>query len=159
MREYETIYVLKPDLPQDQVTVLKDKVQDIIQKAEGKILHHVDWGKRRMAYQVEKFQQAQYLYLQYLDQGLAVAEIERILKNDDKVLKFLTVKVEEKVNVEDRLAQGGEAPIAPEELVREEPSHDRYPPRERYGDRDRDRERRHDAAPMADESIGEESPE
>ena len=84
MREYETIYVLKPDLPQDQVTVLKDKVQDIIQKAEGKVLHHVDWGKRRMAYQVEKFQQAQYIYLQYLDQGLAVAEIERILKNDDK---------------------------------------------------------------------------
>lgn len=155
MREYETIYVLKPDLPAEQVKVLKDKVQDIIEKAEGKVLHHVDWGKRRLAYKVEKFQQAQYIYLQYLDKGLSIAEIERILKNDDRVLKFLTVQVEEKVNVEDRLARAGEAPIAPEELVREEPSHDRYPPRERYGDRDR----RHDAAPMVDDAMGEESPE
>jgi small subunit ribosomal protein S6 len=154
MREYETIYVLKPDLPADQVKVLRDKVQDIIERAEGKVLHHVDWGKRRLAYKVEKFQQAQYLYLQYLDKGLSIAEIERILKNDDKVIKFLTVQVEEKVNVEDRLASAGEAPTAPEELVREEPSHDRYPPRERYGDRDR----RPEAAP-ADDMTGEESPE
>lgn len=151
MREYETIYVLKPDLPADQVKVLKDKVQDIIEKAEGKVLHHVDWGKRRLAYRVEKFQQAQYLYLQYLDKGASVAEIERILKNDDRVLKFLSVQVEEKVDVQERLARAGEAPNAPEELVREEPSQDRYPPRERYGDR----ERRHEA-PAPEESIGEE---
>lgn len=154
MREYETIYVLKPDLPAEQVKVIKDKVQDIIEKAEGKVLHHVDWGKRRLAYKVEKFQQAQYLYLQYLDKGLSIAEIERILKNDDRILKFLTVLVEEKVDVAERVARAGEAPIAPEELVREEPSHDRYPPRERYGDRDR----RQDAMP-AEESMGEESPE
>lgn len=131
MREYETIYVLKPDLPGDQVKGLQEKLKEIITKAAGHILHHVDWGKRRLAYRVEKFQQAQYLYLQYLDRGVSVAEIERILKNDDRVLKFLTVKLEEKVNQEERLARAGEAPPVPEELFHEEQSYDR-PPRDRY---------------------------
>ncbi len=134
MREYETIYVVKPDLPGDQIKSIQEKLKDIIGKASGHILHHVDWGKRRLAYRVEKFNQAQYLYLQYLDQGASVAEIERILKNDDRILKFLTVKVQEKVNKEDRIARTGEAPLPPEELFHEEPTYDRGPPRERYGE-------------------------
>lgn len=149
MREYETIYVLKPDLPGDQVKTIQEKLKDIIAKGNGHILHHVDWGKRRLAYRVEKFQQAQYLYLQYLDQGASIAEIERILKYDDRVLKFLTVKMDEKVNKEERLARVGEAPLPPEEAFHEEPVYDR-PPRERHGDR-----RHHDAAPdiAADEAA------
>ncbi|MCC7345572.1 MAG: 30S ribosomal protein S6 [Deltaproteobacteria bacterium] len=134
MREYETIYVLKPDLPGDQVKTIQEKLKDIITKGGGHILHHVDWGKRRLAYRVEKFTQAQYLYLQYLDQGASVAELERILKYDDRVLKFLTVKVDEKVNQAERLARAGEAPLPPEEVFHEEPVYDR-PPRDRYGDR------------------------
>ncbi|MCE9625610.1 MAG: 30S ribosomal protein S6 [Deltaproteobacteria bacterium] len=149
MREYETIYVLKPDLPADQVKTIQEKLSDIITKAQGHLLHHVDWGKRRMAYQVEKFAQAQYLYLQYLDQGASVAELERILKYDDRVLKFLTVKLQEKVNKEDRLARGGEAPQAPEEAFHEEPVYDR-PPRDRYDDRRRYDGPGDDAAPSRD---------
>src|SRR5262249_10497926 len=118
----------------DQLKGLQDKLKDIIEKAQGHVLHHVDWGKRRLAYRVEKFQQAQYLYLQYLDRGVSVAEIERILKYDDRVLKFLTVKLEEKVNQEERLARAGEAPRPPEELQREESSYDRPHPRERHGE-------------------------
>ena len=153
MREYETIYVLKPDLPGDQVKTIQEKLKDIIAKGSGHILHHVDWGKRRLAYRVEKFQQAQYLYLQYLDQGSSIAEIERILKYDDRVLKFLTVKVEEKVNKDERIAQAGEAPLPPEEVFHEEPTYDR-PPRERYGDR-----RHHESAQETDMASVDESGE
>ena len=135
MHEYETIYVVKHDLPADQVKSIQDKLKDILIKAQGHVLHHVDWGKRRLAYRVDKFHQAQYLYLQYLDRGASIAELERVLKYDDRVLKFLTVKLKEQVNPEERMAQTAAAPVAPEEVFREEPAYDRdRPPRERHGD-------------------------
>jgi small subunit ribosomal protein S6 len=130
MREYETIYVLKPDLPSDTVKGLQDKLSAIIQKQEGHVLAHADWGKRKLAYRVDKFRQAQYIYLQYLDQGPAVAELERILKYDDKVLKFLTVKLKDKVDVKERLSAPPTTPPPPEEIAEERPSEgygrDRY---------------------------------
>jgi|GEM_PF-1614492 len=115
MREYETIYLLKPDLPAETSKMLLDKVVDIISKQNGHVLIKTDWGKRRLSYRIEKFNQAQYFYLLFLDAGQAVAEIERILKLDDRVLRFLTVKLKDKVNVEDRLSKPLPAPLPPEE--------------------------------------------
>ena len=117
MREYETIYVLKPDLPAEQFIKIKEKVEETLKKGEGHIISHTDWGKRRLAYQVDKFRFAQYIYLQYLDQGGSVSELERILKYDDSVLKFLTVKLNDKVVVEERLAKKQEPLPPPEEIM------------------------------------------
>ena len=119
MREYETIYLLKPDLPQDQVKTLQGRLSEIVQKSGGHVLHHTDWGKRKLAYRVHKFKQGQYVYLQFLDNGPSVAEIERILKNDDKTLRFLTVKLHEMVDAQERLAKPSDAPPPPEEYVDE----------------------------------------
>jgi len=116
MREYETIYVLKPDLPSDQVSNLKDKVAKIITSSKGHILSHADWGKRRLAYDVQKFRYAQFIYFQYLSAGDQISELERILKYDDSVLKFLTVKLEDKVNIEERLAKPIDEPVVPEDI-------------------------------------------
>ena len=116
MREYETIYLIKPDLPLDIGKGLQDKLSEIVKKQQGHILSRADWGKRRLAYRIQKFRHAQYLYLQFLDPGPSIAEIERILKYDDRVLRYLTVKIKEKVNVEDRLAKPVEAPLPPEEF-------------------------------------------
>lgn len=116
MREYETIYVLKPDLPSEQLTKLNEKVSGIIQKAEGHVLFHTDWGKLKLAYDVKKFRFAHYFYFQYLDNGDSISELERILKYDDNVLKFLTVKLRDGVSVEERLAQPKEPPLSPVEI-------------------------------------------
>jgi len=116
MREYETLYLLKPDLPLDIGKTLQDKLSEIVKKTQGHILSRADWGKRRLAYRIQKFRHAQYLYMQFLDAGQSVAEIERILKYDDRVLRYLTVKLKEKVNVEERLAKPVEAPPPPEEF-------------------------------------------
>jgi len=116
MREYEIIYLLKPDLPADATKALLEKVAEIVQKLKGHVLVKVDWGKRRLAYRIEKVKQAQYFYMLFLDEGTAVAEIERVLKYDDRVLRFLTVKLKDKVNVADRLAKPIPAPLPPEEL-------------------------------------------
>lgn len=135
MREYETIYLLKPDLAPDQVKIIREKVADLVQKHQGHVLVQTDWGKRRLAYRIQKLKFAQYIYMLYLDSGSAVAEIERILKYDDRVIRFLTVKVKDKVNVEERLAQPVPAPEAPEEVYsyQAEDTRSRYsgPPRRR----------------------------
>ncbi len=119
MREYETVYVLKPELTSDLTQGLQEKIADIIQKQEGKVLSQADWGKRKLAYRVQKFRHGQYFYLQFLDKGAAISEIERILKYDDKVLRFLTVKVQDEVNVEERLSKPIPTPPAPEEYYQE----------------------------------------
>lgn len=116
MREYETIYLLKPDIPAEQISSIKDKVSSTIQKGEGHILVHSEWGKRKLAYDVKKCRHAYYFFLQYLSPGPQVAELERILKYDDNVLKFLTVKVADLDDVQSRLATPVEPPPPPEEL-------------------------------------------
>jgi small subunit ribosomal protein S6 len=80
------------------------------------VLSRADWGKRRLAYRIQKLKHAQYLYIQYLDAGPSISEIERILKYDDRVIRFLTVKLKDKVNAEERLAKPIEAPLPPEEF-------------------------------------------
>lgn len=132
MREYETIFLLKPDLPLDVAKGLQDKITDIIKKTNGHVLAKADWGKRRLAYRIQKLKHAQYVYLLFLDEGASVAEIERILKLDDRVIRYLTVKLKDKVNVEDRLSKPVEAPLPPEEFHSHEEEY-----RPRGGDRDR----------------------
>ncbi len=137
MREYETIYLLKPDLPGDVAKVLQDRLTDIIMKQEGHVLAQTDWGKRKLAYQIQKFRHAQYQYLLYLDRGNAIAELERILKYDDRVLRFLTVKLKDKVDVAERTAKPVEAPPPPDEIHSREPEEPRgrgYGPRGRHPD-------------------------
>jgi small subunit ribosomal protein S6 len=91
-----------------------------LQKGKGHVLTLSDWGKRKLAYRVEKATHGHYFYLQFLDPGQSISEIERILRNDDRVLKFLTVKLREKINVEERLAQPVSPLDPPEELIQHE---------------------------------------
>ncbi len=151
MREYETVYVLKADLPAEQLSSLKEKLATILGRSQGHVLHHIDWGKRRTAYDIEKARYAHYFYLQYLTAGEGVSELERTLKYDDNVLKFLTVKLADEVDVEQRKAAPGSAPLAPDVVLpyREGPGF-RRGAEGRGGDRRRS-DRRGD---MGDEFFG-----
>lgn len=117
MREYETVYLLKPDLPVEQLSALKEKFSTAISKGEGHILSVGDWGKRKLAYDLKKNRYGHYIYLQYLSDGSLVKNLERLLKLDDSVLKFITVKLAEHVSTDERLKNKGEAPLPPEEIA------------------------------------------
>ncbi|MFO1518371.1 MAG: 30S ribosomal protein S6 [bacterium] len=103
MREYETLYLLQPDLSTEKIEEFNNKLSEIIKSQGGNPLTVFNWGKRRLAYRVGKGNHGVYVYLNYLGQGNLVAEIERILKYDDNVLKYITVKLEDDVNVEERV--------------------------------------------------------
>ena len=99
MRSYETVYVLRGDSTNDQVAEVNTRVRGIIEGMGGKILKVDNWGKRRLAYEVAKERKGIYLYWQYLAQPGVVEECERNLRMLDNVIRYLTTKVDENIDV------------------------------------------------------------
>lgn len=92
-REYETIYVLKPDAGKEASERISDRVRDVITKQRGALTRVENWGFRKLAYPVRKHSRGVYVYLKYLGDGALVSELERNLRLQDHVLKFQTVKL------------------------------------------------------------------
>ena len=98
-REYETIFILRPNTPNEGVAEVNTRIRGIIEGMGGKIIKVDNWGKRRLAYEVAKERKGIYLYWQYLAQPGVVEETERNLRMLDSVIRYLTVKVDEDVDV------------------------------------------------------------
>ena len=97
-REYETIYILRPDTPNDGVGTINGRVRQIMEQMGGKVLKLDNWGKRKLAYEVKKQLKGIYLYWHYLATPGVVEEIERNLRMLDNVIRYYTVKVDENVD-------------------------------------------------------------
>ncbi len=93
-REYETIYILRPNCTNDQVADVNKRVRGVIEEMGGKILKVDNWGKRRLAYEVEKERKGIYLYWQYLAGPGVVDEFERNMRMLDMVIRYMTVKID-----------------------------------------------------------------
>src|SRR6201986_5616911 len=91
-REYETIYILRPNTPNEGVAEVNARIKGIIEGMGGKILKVDNRGKRRLAYEVAKERKGIYLYWLYLSQPGVVEETERNLGMLDAGIRYLTVK-------------------------------------------------------------------
>lgn len=98
-REYETIYILRPNTPNEGVAEVNTRIKGVIEGMGGRIIKVDNWGKRRLAYEVAKERKGIYLYWLYLAQPGVVEETERNLRMLDSVIRYLTVKVDEDVDV------------------------------------------------------------
>jgi small subunit ribosomal protein S6 len=98
-REYETIYILRPNTPNEGVAEVNTRIKGVIEGMGGKILKVDNWGKRRLAYEVAKERKGIYLYWLYLAQPGVVEECERNLRMLDNVIRYLTVKVDENIDL------------------------------------------------------------
>lgn len=92
-REYETIYILRPDVDAETAEKVGNRVQEVVEREKGKLTKVELWGRRRLAYDIAKQKRGVYVYLKYLGGGNVVAEIERNLRLSDSVIKFQTVFV------------------------------------------------------------------
>jgi len=101
-REYETIYILRPNTPNEGVAEVNTRIKGVIEGMGGKIIKVDNWGKRRLAYEVAKERKGIYLYWQYLAQPGVVEECERNLRMLDNVIRYLTTKVDENIDVSAR---------------------------------------------------------
>ncbi len=97
-REFETIFILRPDTNQDGIQLVNTRVKGVIEQLGGRVIKLVNWGKRKLAYEVKKQLKGIYLYWQYLGTTGVVEEIERNLRMLDSVIRYYTVKVDENVD-------------------------------------------------------------
>ncbi len=100
MRHYETTYILRPNLGEDQLTEIIDRTNAIVTNDGGAIICLDRWGVKRLAYEINKEAQGYYVYLNYAAPGKTVDEIERIFRIDDRALRYLTVKLGDAMNAE-----------------------------------------------------------
>jgi len=98
-REYETIYILRPNTPNEGVAEVNARIRGVIEGMGGKVIKVDNWGKRRLAYEVAKERKGIYLYWLYLAQPGVVEETERNLRMLDSVIRYLTVKVDDNIDV------------------------------------------------------------
>ena len=109
MREYELIYIIQPDATPEREKEIHSRIDDGIARAGGTFLLRDDWGKRKLAYEIRKFQKGHYVLVGFLGEGAIVDELERGLRLDPDVLRFLTVKVQDEVrDIESRIARARE---------------------------------------------------
>lgn len=97
MRIYEELFVVRPDATDEEVDPVIEQVKNVITHAGGTLDKTDKWGMRRLAYRVLKYDEGQYILLQFTAKADTVLEIERRLRVNDVVLKFLTVRIDEKL--------------------------------------------------------------
>ena len=102
LREYETIFLVKPDLTDDNVDKLKERVRGIVSREGGKVIRFTVWGKKKTLYPIAKQPRAIYVHANFLGDTKLVAEIERNLRNYDEVTRYLSVKLADEVDPESR---------------------------------------------------------
>jgi small subunit ribosomal protein S6 len=121
LREFETTFILQPEITDEGVQAICARVDQILERSGAVRLLYDDDGKRRLAYEIKHFQKGHYLTVHYFDTGKGVSEVERALRLDESVLRFLTVRVADEVgDVEERKKQAAE-----EEKIRAERAKER----------------------------------
>jgi small subunit ribosomal protein S6 len=95
MRRYETIVILRPSLGEADTQAVIDRATGIIESFEGSIIKIDKWGLKKLAYLIKKEAQGYYVHILYAGLPAGVEEMERVFRIDDKVMKFLTVKLQD----------------------------------------------------------------
>lgn len=113
MKRYEVIAIVKTDLTEEDINAIIEKSSNIITDRKGVIAKAEKWGKRRLAYEINKQKDGFYFFIDYAGDGSIVNEMERNFKIDDRILKFMTVTKEGAVTRE-----GMEAEVAAAEVKR-----------------------------------------
>ena len=95
MRIYEELFIIKPDATEEEIDQIIEQLTGVITTAGGTVDKTDKWGKRRLAYRVEKQREGYYVLIQFTSGPQTVKELERRLRVTDAVIKFLTVRIDE----------------------------------------------------------------
>lgn len=92
LRHYETFYLLQPNLNEEERSSISEKLQTIITERKGQIVSVDPWPLQKLAYKVQKQTQGYYVLMEYGATADTISELERNLRLDEAVMKFITVK-------------------------------------------------------------------
>lgn len=94
MNNYETVFILTPVLSVDQTKEAVKKFEDLITSMGGSMVHSEDWGLKKLAYPIQKKSTGFYFLLDFKLEGTLLAKLETELKRDERIMRFLTVKMD-----------------------------------------------------------------
>ena len=101
MRRYETIFISTADLSSDERDGVIEKYKKIIDDLDGRIVKVENWGKRRLAYQIKKRREGVYILIDFGGEHAVIQELERNFKIDERILRYQSVKLSDKVDPEE----------------------------------------------------------
>ena len=131
MKRYETIFITHPELSEEDHAELEKKLRSTVANWKGDVIKLEDWGTKKLGYEIHKNSRGRYFLLDYLAVADLVRELERNLRLNDQILKFQTVKVNDRVSSEaaktlkeaagaEKVAKISEPPLPPEGPMTEE---------------------------------------
>lgn len=102
-RQYDLIFILRPDTPESEIDKVISTLEHAATEKGGKIEKTEKWGRKRMAYRVQRLREGFYVYMVVRsDHGEVVKELERRLKVSDPVIKYLTVRLDEELKRQEK---------------------------------------------------------
>lgn len=90
---YETVFITKPEMADDALKALNEKVKTIVSNFGGEVVAQEDWGSKKLAYSIQKESRGRYTYFAFTGRGGLVSEIERNLRLNEGVMRFLSVQI------------------------------------------------------------------
>ncbi len=96
MTPYESMYIIKPDVDEETTTALVERFKELIESNNGEIVKLDKWGKRRLAYPIDDYTEGFYVLMHFKSDAEIAKELERLQRISDDVIRYMTVKLEEK---------------------------------------------------------------
>jgi len=100
MRRYETIFIMDPDVSEEQRGAVFGRLADLMNQKNGLQVALDEWGARKLAYDIKKKHRGYYVRLDYCGSGELVDEIERFFRIDDRLLKYMTIVLDKDADLE-----------------------------------------------------------
>ncbi len=112
MRYYETLYLINPDLADEEYGEVVSKFNNFVESNKGILIKVEEWGKKPLAYEVKKFDRGYYVLLQYCGEPDILEDLKREFRLDERILKYQTVKLSDNEDPEILKAKVEEASTA-----------------------------------------------
>ena len=94
-RNYETMYIVHPELDSEETHSLMEKYKDLVNDLGGEVTGLDDWGMRRLAYEIDDLREGYYVIMQYMADRSITDELERRIRLDDSIMRMITTREDE----------------------------------------------------------------
>ncbi len=91
MRAYELMYIVKPEFDEEQLATVTDKYANLITNNGGEVISNEKWGKRKLAYEINDYRDGIYILVNFKGEPDVVNEVDRLMKIDDDILRFMMI--------------------------------------------------------------------
>ncbi|GAB6159113.1 30S ribosomal protein S6 [Desulfotomaculum varum] len=95
MRNYEVMYIIKPELEEENVTALIEKFKALVEEKGAEVTKVDKWGKRRLAYEINHLKEGIYVVMQFKAESAAAAELDRVMKINDDIIRHMITREDE----------------------------------------------------------------